>query len=50
MPNYKFILFDLDGVTIDTEPLYAKGEIRLLKEYGIAIPKEDRKLFRGCTE
>ena len=46
----KLILFDLDGVTINTEPLYAKGEIRLFKEYGITIPQEDWKLFRGCTE
>jgi len=46
----KLILFDLDGVTIDTEPLYAKGEIKLFKEYGVIIPKEDWKLFRGCTE
>lgn len=50
MNTCKLILFDLDGVTIDTEPLYAKGEIRLFKEYGITIPKEDWKLFRGCTE
>jgi HAD superfamily hydrolase (TIGR01509 family) len=46
----KLILFDLDGVTIDTEPLYAKGEIKLFKEYGITIPEDDWKLFRGCTE
>ena len=46
----KLILFDLDGVTINTEPLYAKGEIRLFKEYGITIPQKDWKLFRGCTE
>ena len=50
MSNCKLILFDLDGVTIDTEPLYAKGEIRLFKEYGITIPEDDWKLFRGCTE
>ena len=50
MSECKLILFDLDGVTIDTEPLYAKGEIRLFKEYGITIPEEDWKLFRGCTE
>ena len=50
MNTCKLILFDLDGVTIDTEPLYAKGEIRLFKEYGIIIPEEDWKLFRGCTE
>ena len=50
MNTCKLILFDLDGVTIDTEPLYAKGEIKLFKEYGITIPEEDWKLFRGCTE
>lgn len=46
----KLILFDMDGVTLDSEPLYAKGEIKLFKEYGITIPEEDWKLFRGCTE
>jgi len=46
----KLILFDLDGVTIDSEPLYAKGEIKLFAEYGITIPGEDWKLFKGCTE
>ena len=50
MNTCELILFDLDGVTIDTEPLYARGEIRLFKEYDITIPKEDWKLFRGCTE
>ena len=49
-PKCKLILFDLDGVVIDTEPLYAKGEIKLFKEYGVIIPEEDWKLFRGCTE
>ena len=44
------ILFDLDGVTIDTEPLYTLSEIRLFKEYGVDIPKEDWGLFRGCSE
>ena len=44
------ILFDLDGVTIDTEPLYTLAEIRLFGEYGIKIPQEDWSLFRGCSE
>ena len=44
------ILFDLDGVTIDTEPLYTLAEIRLFKEYGVKIPKDDFNLFRGCSE
>ena len=40
----------MDGVTLDSEPLYAKGEIRLFEEYGVTIPKEDWTLFRGCSE
>lgn len=44
------ILFDMDGVTIDTEPLYTRAEVRLFGEYGVKIPKEDFALFRGCSE
>tara|TARA_Y100001970_G_scaffold275894_1_gene377785 strand:- start:562 stop:1221 length:660 start_codon:yes stop_codon:yes gene_type:complete len=44
------ILFDMDGVTIDTEPLYTKAEIKLFTEYGIEIPQEDWSLFRGSSE
>ncbi len=44
------IIFDLDGVVIDSEPLYQKVEIKLFGEYGIEIPDKDWKLFRGCTE
>ena len=44
------ILFDMDGVTIDTEPLYTRAEVRLFGEYGVQIPREDFALFRGCSE
>ena len=40
----------MDGVIIDTEPLYAKAEIKLFREYGVEIPNEDWVLFRGCNE
>ena len=40
----------MDGVTINTEPLYTKAEIKLFKEYGIEVPKEDLSLFRGSPE
>ena len=46
----KAVLFDLDGVVVDSEPLYAKAEIKLFEEYGVTIPDEDWKLFRGSTE
>ena len=48
--NKPAVLFDMDGVTIDTEPLYTQAEIRLFGEYGVEIPKEDWHLFRGCSE
>jgi len=44
------VCFDMDGVIIDSEPLYAKGEIKLFGEYGVEIPPEDWVLFRGCNE
>lgn len=40
----------MDGVVIDSEKLYAKGEVKLFREYGVEIPDEDWKLFRGCTD
>lgn len=44
------VIFDLDGVVVDSEPLYQQAEERLFKEYGVAIPQDDWKLFRGCSE
>ena len=44
------VIFDMDGVILDTEPLYTKAEIRLFSEYGVTIPEEDWSLFRGCAE
>ena len=44
------LIFDMDGVILDTEPLYTKAEIRLFGEYGVTIPAEDWSLFRGYAE
>ena len=44
------VIFDMDGVVLDTEPLYTLAEIRLFGEYGVEIPEEDWSLFRGCAE
>ena len=46
----KAVLFDMDGVVLDSETLYTFAEIKLFKEYGVEIPEEDWSLFRGCSE
>lgn len=46
----KAVLFDMDGVILDSETLYTFAEIKLFKEYGVEIPEEDWPLFRGCSE
>ncbi|MFB0515752.1 MAG: HAD family hydrolase [Candidatus Neomarinimicrobiota bacterium] len=44
------VIFDMDGVVVDSEPLYQRAEERLFREYGVSIPQADWQLFRGCTE
>ncbi len=50
MKKIQAVCFDMDGVIIDTEPLYEIAETKLFKEYGVEIPKEDWVLFKGCNE
>ena len=40
----------MDGVVVDSEPLYQQAQVRLFAEIGVTIPEEDWKLFRGMTE
>lgn len=44
------VAFDFDGVVVDSEPLYEKVQKKLFGEYGIVIPTEDWKYFKGLSE
>ena len=46
----KAILFDMDGVLIDSEALMAKSGILALRDYGIDPRPEDFVPFVGCGE
>ena len=50
MQNIKGILFDMDGVLADSEPVILKAAILALKEYGVNAEKKDFIPFIGAGE
>ena len=50
MKNYKAILFDMDGVLIESEYLMRASAIRALADYGITAQHEDFLEFTGMGE
>jgi HAD superfamily hydrolase (TIGR01509 family) len=49
-PQVRAIVFDFDGVVVNSEPLYEAAETALFQRYGIRIPDEDWKYFKGLSE
>jgi HAD superfamily hydrolase (TIGR01509 family) len=50
MQTIEAIVFDFDGVIVNTEPLYEIAEKRLFADYGIIVPDKDWKIFKGSSE
>ena len=46
----KAILFDMDGVVVDSEKLYSQSEKNLLAKYGVRFDDSDWNYIKGCTE
>ena len=46
----KCVLFDMDGVVINSEPLYEKATLALMKKYNVSIPPSDWKSLHGLSE
>ena len=44
------ILFDMDGTVLDSEKLFAKAELSLVREYGMQAELDDFIQFRGMSE
>lgn len=47
--NFKAVIFDMDGVLIDSEPLHISVESKMLKELGILLKQEVYAKFAGTT-
>ncbi|MFW5856125.1 MAG: HAD family hydrolase [Bacillota bacterium] len=50
MAQYKNIIFDMDGVLVDSEPVIEAAAIAGLKEYGVEAEAEDFEPFIGKGE
>ncbi len=46
---FKSMIFDMDGVIIDSEPIHFEVEKRLLKDLGVAISNEECHSFVGTA-
>ncbi len=46
---FKAVLFDMDGVLVDTEPEYQKLDIMLAGEMGIALVPEEQSRYVGVS-
>lgn len=47
MRKVSAVVFDMDGVLIDSEPLWRKAEIKVLGNYGILLTEDDCKRLMG---
>jgi HAD superfamily hydrolase (TIGR01509 family) len=50
MKEIEAIIFDMDGVIIDSEPLHVQAEHIVCKQYGIDAPWQEWERFIGNTE
>lgn len=46
---FKAVIFDMDGVIIDSEPIHLKLEQKLLKQLGVHITEEEYNGYIGTT-
>ena len=43
------VIFDFDGVIVDTEPIHRVREMEVLRKFGIVISKEEYVKYRGMN-
>lgn len=50
MHSYQAIIFDMDGVVIDSEPLHEQAQRIIFSQYGLEVPEAAFASFKGKTE
>lgn len=44
------VIFDMDGVLIDSQPLHFEGDRRTLQAYGVEVPFKELEAYAGTTD
>ncbi len=47
MEKIKAIIFDMDGVLVNSEPIHERAEMEICREYGMEVDKKEWDGFRG---
>ncbi|HRZ34037.1 MAG TPA: HAD family phosphatase [Candidatus Moranbacteria bacterium] len=47
MKNIKALIFDMDGVIVNSEPIHEKAEMEVCREFGMEVLKSEWDNFRG---
>ena len=50
MTNYDAIIFDMDGVIIDSEPLHEQAQRVVFSQYQLTVPSSILSTFKGQSE
>lgn len=50
LPDIQALLFDMDGVVIDSEPIHEEAQRLIFREYGLPVPESEFAGFKGMTE
>jgi mannitol-1-/sugar-/sorbitol-6-/2-deoxyglucose-6-phosphatase len=47
MNNWKAVLFDMDGILVNSEPFWRKAMVKVFTSYGISFTEDDCRLTTG---
>ena len=48
--RFRAVVFDMDGVLVDSEPVHFESTVRVMGEYGCAFTEADNREFIGSTD
>lgn len=48
--RFKAVIFDMDGVLVDSEPVHFESTVRVMEQFGLPFTDDDNRRFIGSTD